>query len=41
MTKPVQETTKPKHSHFTPEALTQRVCPVCGVILPTIREKAA
>ena len=41
MTKPVQEQIKPKHSHFTPEALKTRICPVCGVVMPTAKEKAA
>ena len=36
MTDIPQEAVKPVHNHFTPEALTQRVCPVCGVILPTV-----
>ena len=33
-----QESVRPVHSHFTPEALTQRVCPVCGVVMPVSRE---
>ena len=38
-----QESHQPKHSHFTEDALKQRVCPVCGVVMPitTVKEKAA
>ena len=39
--KPPQEATKPTHSHFTPDALKLRVCPVCGVCLPTPRSRPA
>jgi hypothetical protein len=39
--KPVQETSKPKHSHFTEDALKLRVCPACGVVMPTSKERAA
>lgn len=28
-----------KHSHFSPEALTQPVCPFCGVELPVMLPK--
>jgi hypothetical protein len=25
-----------KHSHFTRESLSQAICPVCGICLPTM-----
>jgi hypothetical protein len=37
---PPTPTTEPppaKHSHFTETALTQEVCPQCGIMLPVMR----